>query len=109
MHGCKPIAHERRTERRHVRTLAIVPPVVDQLTFGPYATNCYIVRSDRAAAEAVVVDPSGTATEIRLRLASLGTRCAAILLTHGHIDHVLGLADLAEGTEAPRSTRPQRS
>ena len=78
-----------------------MPPVVDQLTFGPYATNCYVVRADRSAAEAVVVDPSGTATEIRLRLASLGTRCAAILLTHGHIDHVLGLADLAEGTEAP--------
>ena len=78
-----------------------MPPVVDQLTFGPYATNCYVVRADRSAAEAVVVDPSGTATEIRLQLASLGTRCAAILVTHGHIDHVLGLADLAEGTEAP--------
>jgi hydroxyacylglutathione hydrolase len=77
-----------------------VPPVVDQLTFGPYATNCYVVRADRSAAEAVVVDPSGTATEIRLRLASLGTRCAVILVTHGHIDHVLGLAELAEGTEA---------
>lgn len=74
---------------------------MDQLTFGPFATNCYVVRADRSAPEAVVVDPSGTATEIRLWLASLGTRCAAILVTHGHIDHVLGLADLAEGTEAP--------
>ena len=78
-----------------------MPPVVDQLTFGPYATNCYVVRAERSAPEAVVVDPSGTATEIRLRLASLGTRCVAILVTHGHIDHLLGLADLAEGTEAP--------
>jgi hydroxyacylglutathione hydrolase len=73
-------------------------PVVDQLTFGPFATNCYVVRSERSAPEAVVVDPSGTATEIRLSLASLGTRCVAILVTHGHADHVLGLADLAEGT-----------
>ena len=85
---------------RLVRRLAVVPPAVDRLTLGPLATNCYIVRSDRAAGEAVVVDPSGDATEIRLALASRGARCAAILVTHGHFDHVVGLADLAEGTGA---------
>jgi glyoxylase-like metal-dependent hydrolase (beta-lactamase superfamily II) len=49
----------------------------------------------------VVVDPSGSASELRLRLASAGARCAGILLTHGHWDHLLGVADLAEGAEAP--------
>jgi hydroxyacylglutathione hydrolase len=78
-----------------------VPPAVDRLTLGPLATNCYVVRSDRAATEAIVVDPSGTASEIRLALASLGARCVAILVTHGHFDHVVGLAELAEGTGAP--------
>jgi glyoxylase-like metal-dependent hydrolase (beta-lactamase superfamily II) len=78
-----------------------VPPAVDRLTLGPLATNCYLVRSERASTQTVVVDPSGTATEIRLALASLGTRCVAILVTHSHFDHVLGLADLAEGTGAP--------
>ena len=87
-------------ERRRVRTLAIVAPVVDQLPLGPLATNCYVVRADRVATEAVVVDPSGTAAEIRLRLVSLGTRCVAILVTHGHFDHITGLADLAAGTGA---------
>ena len=63
---------EPRRETRRGRTLAVVPPVVDQLPLGPLATNCYLVRADRAAPEAVVVDPSGTAAEIRLELASRG-------------------------------------
>jgi hydroxyacylglutathione hydrolase len=78
-----------------------VPPAVDRLPLGPLATNCYVVRADRAAPDAVVVDPSGSATEIRLALASRGCRCAAILVTHGHFDHIVGLADLAEGAGAP--------
>jgi glyoxylase-like metal-dependent hydrolase (beta-lactamase superfamily II) len=49
----------------------------------------------------VVVDPSGDATELRLLLARLGARCAAVLVTHGHWDHLLGVADLAAGTGAP--------
>jgi hydroxyacylglutathione hydrolase len=75
--------------------------VVDQLTLGPLATNCYVVRAEPGASAALVIDPSGPAAEIRLRLASFGARCTAILVTHAHFDHVLGLADLAEGTGAP--------
>jgi hydroxyacylglutathione hydrolase len=78
-----------------------VPPLVDQLPLGPLETNCYVVRASHAAQEAVVVDPSGSATELRLQLAALGARCVAILVTHAHFDHILGLADLAEGTGAP--------
>ena len=74
---------------------------VEQLSLGPIGTNCYIVRSGVGASEAAVVDPSGDATDLRLGLARLGTRCAAILVTHGHWDHLVGVADLAEGAGAP--------
>jgi glyoxylase-like metal-dependent hydrolase (beta-lactamase superfamily II) len=74
---------------------------VDQLSLGPIGTNCYVVRTDSAAGEAVVVDPSGDPTDIRLTLAGLGARCVGILLTHGHFDHLVGVAGLAEGTGAP--------
>jgi glyoxylase-like metal-dependent hydrolase (beta-lactamase superfamily II) len=74
---------------------------VDQLSLGQIGTNCYLVRADQAATEAVVVDPGAEAAEIRLSLARLGATCAAILLTHSHYDHFGALADLAEGTGAP--------
>ncbi len=78
-----------------------MPLRVDQLSLGPIGTNCYVVRADTTADEAVVVDPSGDATELRLALAQLGARCTAILVTHGHWDHLVGVAGLAEGTGAP--------
>jgi hydroxyacylglutathione hydrolase len=74
---------------------------VDRYELGPAATNCYVVRQDRGAPEAVVVDPGGDAAQLRLELAHSGARCTAILVTHGHFDHLGAIADLAEGTGAP--------
>jgi hydroxyacylglutathione hydrolase len=74
---------------------------VDRYELGPIGTNCYIVRAERGAPEAAVVDPSGDAATLRLELARMGSTCAAILVTHTHWDHLVGVADLAEGTKAP--------
>jgi glyoxylase-like metal-dependent hydrolase (beta-lactamase superfamily II) len=75
--------------------------VVDRFELGPIGTNCYVVRASRAAGEAVVIDPGGDAPQLQLELDRLGTGCAAILITHGHWDHLGGVAELAEGTGAP--------
>ena len=77
-----------------------MPLDVVQLPLGAIETNCYLVRT-AGSPEAVVVDPSGDAATIRLELAGRGARCIAVLITHGHWDHLAGVADLAEGTGAP--------
>jgi hydroxyacylglutathione hydrolase len=81
-------------------------PVVDTYQLGPVGTNCYVVRADRDATDAVVVDPGGDAAQLRLDLARTGASCAAILLTHTHFDHLGAVADLAEGTGAPVYVSP---
>jgi hydroxyacylglutathione hydrolase len=78
-----------------------MPLVVDRFELGPIGTNCYIVRTERGAAEAVVIDPGGDATTLRLELAGMGVAVAGILVTHTHYDHIGAVADLAEATGAP--------
>jgi hydroxyacylglutathione hydrolase len=78
-----------------------VAPVVDTYSIGRAQTNCHVVRASRGAQEAVVVDPGGEAAALRLELARMGARCAAILVTHTHWDHLGGVADLAEASSAP--------
>jgi hydroxyacylglutathione hydrolase len=74
---------------------------VERYELGPIATNCYVVRASEEASKAVVIDPGGEAAELGHELEGLGVTCAGILITHGHWDHLGGVADLAEATGAP--------
>jgi glyoxylase-like metal-dependent hydrolase (beta-lactamase superfamily II) len=74
---------------------------VDQLELGPYGTNTYLVRAAATPADVVVIDPSGDAATILEAVSAIGGACTTILVTHGHFDHIISLADLAEHTGAP--------
>ena len=77
---------------------------VEQLPLGAYQSNCYVVRRPDAA-EAVVVDPGWPGESERIVEALAGARCVGILVTHGDLDHIAGVAELAEATGAPSTCR----
>ncbi len=66
---------------------------------GTYASNCYLVE-DEAGTGAVVIDPSVPPAYLVRRLGRL-PGISAILLTHGHFDHMLALAAWRAETGAP--------
>ena len=74
---------------------------MNRYELGPIGTNCYVVRAHDRAHEAVVVDPGADAPRILEELAALESTCAAILITHGHWDHLGGVAELAQATGVP--------
>jgi len=73
---------------------------VQQLPLGAFQSNCYVVRRPDAG-EALVVDPGWPGEASRILEALEGARCVAILVTHGDIDHIAGVAELAGATGAP--------
>jgi hydroxyacylglutathione hydrolase len=61
----------------------------------PFQQNCTLVWCE-ATKHAVVVDPGGDLDRIRAAIAETGVSVVQILLTHGHIDHAGGAAELKE-------------
>ncbi|MGH4125227.1 MAG: MBL fold metallo-hydrolase [Clostridium sp.] len=69
------------------------------LVTGIYGSNCYIVM-DEITKEAVVLDPGGDVDDISLAIDDMGAKVTYILLTHGHLDHTTGVAQLKAITNA---------
>ena len=65
------------------------------LAVGDLQVNCYIVAI-HGGNECVVIDPGADAKRIKKTMDELGLKCAAILLTHGHFDHIGAARELGD-------------
>lgn len=74
---------------------------LETLTLGMWQANCHVL-GDRETGSAVVVDPGQDgAGPVSERLAALGLRAQAVLLTHGHLDHLWSAPELAAALDVP--------
>ncbi|MCB9916506.1 MAG: MBL fold metallo-hydrolase [Planctomycetes bacterium] len=66
----------------------------------PFQQNCSVLV-DEATHRAAVVDPGGDLERIEAVLAREGATLEKVLLTHGHVDHAAGAAELARRHGVP--------
>ena len=70
---------------------------VHTLPLGDYQTNCYIIH-EASSKTCCVIDPGYDADAVLDKAEALGLTIEAILLTHGHFDHVGAVKDIASET-----------
>jgi glyoxylase-like metal-dependent hydrolase (beta-lactamase superfamily II) len=74
--------------------------IFERLVVGPLGVNCYIV-GDAKTREVIIVDPGGNARDILDTLRREQVKPVAIVNTHAHFDHLIGLNEVREKTGAP--------
>jgi glyoxylase-like metal-dependent hydrolase (beta-lactamase superfamily II) len=67
---------------------------IKQISVSMMRTNCYVIYNDEG--EAVIVDPGDNYTKIKDAIIALKLSPKAILLTHGHFDHIGAASKLKE-------------
>lgn len=73
---------------------------------GPWRTNCWLLSSGRGT-ECVIVDPGmDSVARIRAKIEEFSLKPVAVLLTHGHIDHMFSVLPVADGYSIPAFVHP---
>src|SRR5437773_3696930 len=93
--GHEPMTQETETKTEtKAKAGAIIVPVT------PFEQNCTIIWCE-ATKKAVVIDPGGDVSRILAAIKQSNVTVEKIWLTHGHIDHVGGAAELRDVLKVP--------
>ncbi len=74
--------------------------LLDRTVVGLLDVNAYLLV-DEATARGLLVDPGGDPEQIAAMVERRGAKVDAIVATHGHVDHVAGVADLCRRFQVP--------
>ena len=63
-------------------------------------TNCYLVINEETK-DTVMVDPGAYPAKLKNAVKEQGLKLKAVLMTHAHFDHIMGLSDVMEDIKVP--------
>ena len=67
---------------------------------GPVSTNCYFLKN-KTTGELIIIDAADCADRIFAKIEEMQAKPVAILLTHGHFDHILAVQEVREKYQIP--------
>lgn len=73
---------------------------VEKFVTGIISTNCYLAINEETK-QAVVIDPAACPSYLMSHIKSEGLKVEAILLTHGHFDHIMGIDGFLSEFDVP--------
>ena len=73
---------------------------IKNILVGEIYTNCYLCKNEETG-EGFIVDPGDDELKISAHISNMEMKPVAILLTHGHYDHVLAVKKLKERYDIP--------
>jgi hydroxyacylglutathione hydrolase len=70
--------------------------IIHTFILGAYETNCYCLRDNESAKDCIIIDAGLDADKLINALEEKNMNPVALILTHGHIDHIAGVNSMRE-------------